>query len=159
MASLHLCTLLTYPYVVRYAHVPSLDALIRTHDTDNVCWQGIKLMDINEIVIFENMNSCFVKDGETLCAMCRDIYFRQEPTFFNTHRSLFLFFISVTTVLITVQQFNLFYYKKKSKEEIYSTIISNRPVTPSFWEKRRTTVYEPLPPPPPVDWLFKEQQE
>ncbi|QNV47862.1 actin rearranging factor 1 [Alphabaculovirus altersperidaniae] len=73
----------TYNWVVEYGHIPALDAYVREHDRESVCWGGITRLDYNSVRFGAN---CY-KIGElAYCAVCRREYYSDELTFIKSNR-------------------------------------------------------------------------
>lgn len=91
----------TYNWVVEYGHIPALDAYVREHDRESVCWNGIVRLDYNSLAFDTN---CYRIAETTYCALCRKEYYSDEMTFLKLNRFELAF---VLVLLLTLNGYTL----------------------------------------------------
>lgn len=91
----------TYNWVVEYGHIPALDAYVREHDRESVCWNGIVRIDYNSVAFNAN---CYRIAEVAYCALCRKEYYSDELTFLKLNRFELAF---VLMLLLTLNGYTL----------------------------------------------------
>ncbi|ADD73848.1 ARIF-1 [Lymantria xylina nucleopolyhedrovirus] len=130
-------------WLVRYGHVPALDARLRTYDTDRLCWDGLVFAP----PVAVNMKNCFARDGRVVCALCRSEYYAGEATAMRAYRPV----VALAAILVFFAQtaLLLILFLAETKRWFLKDLRRTRAGYDD--ESDATTVYQtiPLPPPPP----------
>ena len=154
----------TFHWVVEYGHVPALDVLIRSHDKESACWEGIVRSDYDFNSIYGE--NCYRVNEQLYCAECRIKYIVGEATFIKSNRFVIVFMLITLLCLNIWTLWKLyagdFVYvndgsttvtttstatSSSATEEYYAVPKSNKIVENSF-----------LLPPPPPHWTFEENE-
>ncbi|UOQ18888.1 ARIF-1 [Olene mendosa nucleopolyhedrovirus] len=139
-------------WLVRYGHVPALDARLRTYDTDRLCWDGLVFAP----PVAVNMKNCFARDARIVCALCRSEYYANEATAMRAYRPIVvlavivMFFAQIVLLVVLI----LDEMKRLVVSDLRQTLAplnydSVAQESSTNASTNSTTIYQTLPPPPP----------